>query len=382
MRYSWLIAIVCAFALACDGGSDGSGNNTINEGDADVGSVDASGDDGVAADTDSPDQSADQDASPCTQVVADTTGFYVSYADDVSIEYSLPLSPSIDDQDRELSLLFERYNESVFVGTFELGGGMDDNFGNCTHCVFVRGNSRERAYFADAGTFDSGTDPYTRVADFDLSGLRLIEVAVDPFTRESAPLAEGRCIEVADFTASGTFPTSGWTCPTEQYLDGMECNCECGAPDPDCFEVGCLPGDPGCTPRQAQPVVGCDPGQLCAFDPVTMGSQCTDSCDWMARTPCAAGTCVFEFGVGDGDVCIDDGPRISDDVGLGAECPQNGLQIFCNIVAGFAEGFCGPNNVCRPICESDDDCTVDGETCRVFSGASPLGYCGPEPVDG
>ncbi|MEO1268560.1 MAG: hypothetical protein AAFX99_10710, partial [Myxococcota bacterium] len=67
---------------------------------------------------------------------------------------------------------------------------------------------------------------------------------------------------------------------------------------------------------------------------------------------------------------------------FGERCEEGNLQLVCNLEDGFALGFCGPNNICRPICASDDECTAPGETCRLFTfEPGGLGYCGPEPVD-
>ena len=67
---------------------------------------------------------------------------------------------------------------------------------------------------------------------------------------------------------------------------------------------------------------------------------------------------------------------------IGEPCQAGGLyQRFCNVVDGYSDGYCGPNNICRTICDAQEDCTQPGETCRFFLGPEGLGYCGPEPVD-
>lgn len=48
----------------------------------------------------------------------------------------------------------------------------------------------------------------------------------------------------------------------------------------------------------------------------------------------------------------------------------------------FAMGYCGPENICRPLCEKAVECKSTDEMCRHFVGEMGLGYCGPEPGDG
>lgn len=351
---------------------------------SDVGTTpDSSGTDGGADDATSGGDSGDTSAgSDCLQVAAVPDTFDIVLLDDVSVDYDVSLDTNIDGKSRELVLLFERYGNTDYVGTFDLSMTPDDNFGTCAHCAYIRGDSPERGYYVDRGTLVSNSDPFSRRADFEVQNLRLIEVGIDPMTRASVPIPDGECIEVADFEASGVFPPSGWLCDDEEFNDGQTCHCECGAYDFDCGgEISCLPGDSSCTPRPELPVENCAEDQVCAFEPVSMGTACTETCDWLGRTGCTTGTCVFDFGVGQGDLCIPDGPRIDADVGLGGDCSGGGLQKVCAVDAGFPTGFCGPDNLCRPVCEDDGECTEDGETCRKFTGDGALGYCGPEPTD-
>ncbi len=307
-----------------------------------------------------------------------------AFADDVSIEYFAKITQNVETKPRELSLLFERYNDTLYEGTFDLSEGADANFGTCAHCVFVLTDTAARAYFADRGTLVSNSDPYSRRLDVEVSGLRLVEVSVDPETRESTVIEDGACIEVSDFAIDRTFPPADWTCPSDNYGNGVSCDCECGAWDPDCGgQSSCPPNDPLCSGIvEFLPTVGCEETEICTVDPVRRETACTATCDWAGRVGCAAGACVFDFGVGDGDLCISDPMRVIADTMFGEACPQNGLQILCNVVDGFAQGYCSPNNVCSPVCTENSECTVAGETCRTFRFDGGLGYCGPEPTDG
>jgi hypothetical protein len=236
-------------------------------------------------------------------------------------------------------------------------------------------------YFAESGTLTTAVDPYSRRLEATVTGLRLGEVTIDLFTRESTPALGGACVEVADFSVSGIFPPEGWTCSPEAYGDGEHCDCECGAYDEDCSYQLCPVPDPLCVPEEPLPVRDCEEGEVCAFNPVPGTTVCTESCNWAGREGCTEGVCVFEFGVGDGDTCFTDEERLSD-VQLGEDCGLGFLQRMCNLEEGFAQGFCDWNNVCQPLCDEPSDCTVDGEQCWHFVGGEGLGWCGPPFEDG
>lgn len=132
----------------------------------------------------------------------------------------------------------------------------------------------------------------------------------------------------------GGYEVSAWTCPLGALGDGVECNCGCGIPDPDCAQ-------------ELNPVVGCG-GNAC--NPDGTCAECVPRCD--------------------GRECGDDGCG-----GFCGECTQEG-KFFCN------DGICGEQ--CEPRCEGrscgDDGCggvcgeCAEGETCQA-------GTCGPPPAD-
>lgn len=361
-----------------DDGAESPVNNPANN-PSDLGTADMAKD--SADDSGTPD--VDSGGGDCIQATINGQ-WELTLADDVSVEYSAEISPEVEGAVRQVSVLFERYMPGADVGTFDLSQGGDNNFGTCAHCVFVRTDTAERAYFTESGILESTSDPYSRRADFSLSGLKLIEVTVNPLTRESTPVEGGGCVEFADFEVSGVFPPEEWTCPAETYGDGAQCNCGCGAYDPDCATGGdCLPGAPDCPEPVELPVVGCQESEVCTFDPVAASAECFETCDWAGRAGCTTGTCVFDSGANDGkDLCILDAIRIAPGVGIGEDCPSTGYQMVCNVNGGFAEGYCDPNDVCRALCNSNEECTEQGHTCQPFLFGESFGYCGPEPTDG
>lgn len=370
-----LVSIACASTLvACGGGGDAPG-------DAGTDATTPPPDGGGGGDHDAGGHAHDagvDGGGGCARVAAgnwETDG-----PTDVDVEYRAPLTPAVGLRN-ELSILFERRGLPE-IGTWELGeGGADANFGDCTHCVFI-GLAPDHAYFADRGTLVVREDPYSRRLDVSLSGARLIEVAVDPLTRASTPIDDGECVEVADLDVTALFAPAEWTCGDSAYGDGETCDCTCGAYDPDCDgPIECFPDDPGCTPRDALPVADCDAAsEICSFDVEIGTTRCTETCDWRTHDPCLAGTCVPSIGVDPVDTCFVSGLRL-DDARIGEDCDFDGFQRFCEVVGGFANGYCDPANVCRPVCSSDSECTIGGESCQLFRTIpGSLGYCGPPPV--
>ena len=361
-------------ALACACGDDGAAPDAGPDASGDAG-ADATNDGGG---TDARMSDATADAPEGCQAVS-ATAWALEVADDVSVGFQASLIPPTEGD--RLVVLFERYAPAEDVGTFELGPGTpDENFGSCAHCIYIP-IAPDRAFFADRGTLVTRRDPYQQVFDATLTNVRLIEVEVDPFTRESTPIEGGDCVELADVTVDGRFPPDTWSCDDDEWADGEACHCACGAYDPDCSYTTCAPFDPECTPVEPLPLANCPEGNVCGFDPDTFGNRCTETCDWSAGTACTEGTCVFNFGAESTDTCFPDGDPRLDTALIGETCVASGLQKVCAVEDGFARGYCEPSGRCRPICTDDAECTEDGETCRSFF-FDGLGYCGGPPIDG
>ena len=68
---------------------------------------------------------------------------------------------------------------------------------------------------------------------------------------------------------------------------------------------------------------------------------------------------------------------------FGESCaPTMGLQKWCNVVDGVAQGFCGFSDVCRTLCDGPADCEGTGFDSQTFRFAEGRGFCGPIPEDG
>jgi len=95
----------------------------------------------------------------------------------------------------------------------------------------------ERSFFDDRGVCDCGCG------------------AFDPDCQDGNVVLHG-CFSVATVCddagvcAPGQRVPSSWTCGTERYGDGSQCDCDCGSYDPDCD-------------RGELPIVGCEGNQFC-----------------------------------------------------------------------------------------------------------------------
>lgn len=74
--------------------------------------------------------------------------------------------------------------------------------------------------------------------------------------REGTDVAFGLC--------TPRFPAT-WTCEGRRYEDGAQCDCGCGAPDPDCADG-------------TRPVAGCASGEACVFDGACAPVPANDLC--------------------------------------------------------------------------------------------------------
>lgn len=319
-----------------------------------------------------PDARADSGSnSGCAQLELDD--FQLSLEDDVSVRYAAEVTPRIDKTLSLLEILFERYVPGPDTGTFELGGdGPDGNYGGCAHCVAIPGIAPEYAYFADRGTLVIEADPYARRLKAKIQNLRLVEVTVSLETRGSTPIQGGKCVEVDDVEIDAIFPREGWTCDEEKFADGAQCDCECGSSDPDCDIFICPPEDPACP--EPLPVADCGAEAVCRFGVATLTTRCYETCTW-GDTACASGACLFDYGLYTAEVCASGEDEISS-AKVGEQCAERAFTRPCNVVDGFAQGYCDYDGRCRPVCETNADCAGQaGTTCQSFFTDRKFGYC-------
>ncbi len=159
---------------------------------------------------------------------------------------------------------------------------------------------------------------------------------------------EGLCKDPE--TPAGVPPE--WTrCGANRYNDGSTCDCDCGAPDPDCDGT--------------KPTFGCSSGQVCSTAGIC--TQPSSPSNW---------SCVGAFGGNDGCDC-DCGAPDPDCYGNGNNTAPNGcyyLSLECN-TAGLCEDTQGRSPAgwnCNPHdygdglrCDCDTRCGIRDSDCDV-----------------
>lgn len=269
----------------------------------------------------------------------------------------------------------ERFGAQA-LGTFSLAETPNDNRGTCAECISVFADQvtatsvPAKVFFQSAGSLTLTTNPRNRVFRGRVQGLTLVEVTIDGFTLESTPVPGGACLTVPDFDVDYKFVPPEWTCDAGLFQSGGMCNCDCGAPDPDCVcDPFMNPDCPAVIPDD------CPMGTMCTPD------GCKSSCDIFSNPPvrCQAGElCAFADA---GPVCIDATNR-TNPAQLGEICANVGRLVqYCAIQNTVPAGVCDDfDQRCRPVCMASGVCGSD-EQCFTISGGPEgtggYGYCRP-----
>lgn len=164
---------------------------------------------------------------------------------------------------------------------------------------------------------------------------------------------------------------SDWSCPLAKYSDGAECDCNCGAIDPDCFHSN-------------YPVNGCDDSNECLKPSCTTGActytnttvSCDDGLYCTINDKCNQGECVGE-------------PRdcsSKDDQCNVGQCSESKKACVGDPVPNGTD--CDDDSLCTEgdACESGEcvgtekSCTTEN-SCETASCSESTGECVTEPID-
>jgi hypothetical protein len=132
------------------------------------------------------------------------------------------------------------------TGPFDLASmGVNDNYSTCHQCIRLiedldfDAGMVANVYFQSQGTIDidASSDVFGTSLSATLTGVRLVEVMIDPMTFVSTPVPGGECADIVDGTITGTAIPTDWMCVPTAYagLDG--CDCGCSLPDLDCLDA-------------------------------------------------------------------------------------------------------------------------------------------------
>lgn len=308
-------------------------------------------------------------AAECIHIRAqDLDPVVLDVKDDVSTTYSMRFKVNLGTPVNDYFVLkFFNYNERLETptGTFPLGEGMNANTGTCAEClnIFVDqlnpNSAPTKLLFQSEGAINLTSDPRDLTLRGSVTGLKLVEVTLDQMTLESQPVPGGLCITVDELTWDYHYVADGWTCDPASYNGGDDCDCGCGAFDPDCSNLF----------EEPAPIRGCAADEQCVLE------RCMKTCSTMDPVEsCASGVCILGSPQ---DVC-EPNLDVVDPAPLGATCMSPPPTFVCGVVNGIERGACDvEDRTCRPVCAEHADCATGQHCAQLVFGwdLSWKGYC-------
>jgi hypothetical protein len=165
------------------------------------------------------------------------------------------LDPNLGSADTDYLALFvpaDAKGKSTFAAPTSLA-----KCGDTEVCVLVQqdvNDSGVGAYFVPkSGTAEIVSYDGQYLINGSLTDVTLTEVTLDDMTGDVTVVKDGRCVHIASLPFEIKKPVAEWTCnpgyydETKQGFSEVYCDCNCGAPDPDCANTanqvdGCLKG--------------------------------------------------------------------------------------------------------------------------------------------
>lgn len=261
--------------------------------------------------------------------------------------------------------------ETSLVGTFDLAQGNQANYMTCAVCfrmfsLDADGNIA-RQFYQSGGSVTLTVDPLTGVMTGSVTDLTLVEVTIDPDTFVSTPVDGGECLEHGALTLDANQVPSAWTCDDAVYDDGTNCNCECGASDPDCGIMN-------------SPVVGCEAGEVCSNDMCVVppaNDTCTGATTVVVGVPVVGGTTVNSannynaglegaactgFAMPGGDVAYELVLAADTNITVTLSNVSDGFDPAVALVGPGDETVCAANPITTCVAGADDGLSGDDET--------------------
>jgi uncharacterized protein (TIGR03382 family) len=170
---------------------------------------------------------------------------------------------------------------------------------------------------------------------------------------------------------------AGWACDPSRFGDGQRCDCACGAPDPDCSNPrnqtsGCAPG--GACQADGTCTIPIPEGWSCRRRYYGSGDGCDCNCG--APDPDCANPAQVVSGCAPGSACLADG-TCENPIPSGWICPvtRYGRGNECDCNCGAYDPDCAVRGARVLNCGAGGACAADG-TCEEAT-ADP----GPEVVE-
>lgn len=176
-----------------------------------------------------------------------------------------------------------------------------------------------------------------------------------------------------------------WVCGAQAYGEGNRCNCDCGAPDPDCENArldvrGCAPG--GTCQADGTCTVSLPDGWQCRSRFYGTGDGCDCNCG--ARDPDCDDPDQEVFGCVPGSACNADG-SCETPIPSGWVCDAStfGAGDACDCNCGLPDPDCATETNVRN-CDGNEVCDADGRCAARTTDPEPepeAVEAGPEAVE-
>ncbi len=224
----------------------------------------------------------------------------------------------------------------------------------------------------DAGWYDAGDD-----CDCDCG---VFDPDCDDRNLDVVNCAPGSTCN-RDGTCKEPIPEA-WVCASYQYGEGDRCNCDCGAPDPDCEvaqldESGCAPGgecqiDGTCS-------ISLPAGWDCRRRFYGTGDGCDCNCG--ARDPDCDDPEQTVYGCIAGSACLADGScELPVPEGWVCDAAVYGGGDACDCNCGLYDPDCATSRTVRN-CNGTDVCAADGTCTERVIEPEPAPEAGPEVAE-
>lgn len=364
---SLAIGLVGVTVVACgdDGGTGGSGGS-------DTTTTTTSGPTTTASTTKASGSTTTGMMQQCTEITVEELQRLLSEIEPGFFFHATPVFGAADED----SLNLEFYGDPLPTGAVDLATAPNDNYATCTTCLVlsqdITMDGAAKYFFQSAGTLDLGatTAPFITTS----LDVTLVEVTIDPETYQSTVVENGECLHVTGGPFTFPEPPAEWTCDSLIYADNEYCDCtDCGVVDPDCegslpvYE--CLEGQTCNTTTFTCEGVPTD--WTCADDQYNGGAGNGCDCNCGAPDPDCALKGEAVEGCAMGEICTDAGTCLPSAWTCNPTYYNSGLQTDCDCGCGVVDPDCDDATAAScHYCNDVGSCDETGMDCSAIDTAN------------
>jgi hypothetical protein len=342
--------------------------------------------------------------------------------------YSATIDPNIIAADPD-TFVMEFY--SAETGTFDLGAGDNASYSTCLQCLLVLADvdptdGPVKYFWQQSGTITVADTSDIEAGPISATYADVTLAEIDPETMELVP--NGACLTVDNTETFVIAPVDGWTCSVAYYDAADGCDCECGVWDPDCdisgadiyncvegqtcekdandsgvcagtavgwtceeakfddgtnCDCGCGAADPDCSVTPALPLLGCETGESCNTAGACVPADWT--CNANYYNAGATDGCDCECGVWDPDCDIDGENEPTSSIANcagGQTCEKDANNNDAPTCVGVATGWTCTEDKFDDGVNCDCDCGAGDPDCAVTPVLPVVGCATGESCSG